>query len=1278
MDVEAALTAAAVGDVVVDMNAEADAPPAYDLALAEAASATARLAAGLPADLPAAFAATETLRTLVAAGENEWAGERGDGGHGNRGQDAVAANLLLVWLAIGDAATRDAALKELDALDGWAEKHGGGAEDLREQRRALRIDAIALTAGWLPTPPPPPTAAFGPWRSAAVGADGAASAVRSPWAIVNGQAQATGDGRTNLLVFRYPLAGTFSARVVARDAGGVEGHVLYGGLIHESFGYDRSHRVRDVRGARSPKTPAAWLAQGDDQRVRVDVSPVSAVVRIQGRRVWGDDRPPAASPFLGLACTDGRRSWFRSVQIEGEPTIPPEVDLIAGDRLDGWFAAGGNGPATRDELVSDRDRARAARRAVRQGAGAGDAWEADGGVLRSRSDRNPGALTHHRPLFDGDRVSFRFRTVGTVPTVAPALDRVAFVLDPAGVRLRWLPVRLVNATNDDFGLARAHAVPAPGALGPVPLKPDDWNAAELAVADGVLTLSVNGVAVLERALDDGVGTAPGPSHPDRLFALAPTPGRDAVVRDVILTGDWPDRLPDAWAANLLLAPALTDAGEDPAPADTLAAVAGALDPASDPAARAAGLRSAAWVEHGQATEASWEFVSAAAALPPGPRLRVLLDHLLPTTADPHWRCELAASPADPPPGVSVYAVETPTAGRRVPTGGNLVSPTLLLAETAAELGVAAEVAAVIEPVPAGGGFDPPAKAAALLALAYAAGTDPAPHAAVLDASAATLEANPVWEGRPVLVAARAAADFALGTAGSDADRAAAADLARRLAGRRLDPLRVHLGPPYELQKGHAHAVLGELAARLGGSTGPDPAAWVAAPEPTLPRRSVGLPPAVWAAGAADDGAGGRIDHLTGGDRDRLFAVRPAAGPVTVAATQSYGPGEYATLLAGGLGVQGSPESGGYRVRSLARQCRTAERSPADVPAAGTSAVTYAVPGGDDGRFAATVDGGLLFETRLGAGAWDPPLPFLAAEARGTQRGSVADLRATGDPVTPETVDLLPAEPGRVPDWWADAHGDPDGDRTTAFWTWDDAAKALSAARDAAEADRETLLVFPRPLAAATETLRFEFRTPAAENAPATVVAEPAEVFEEATIDFDPTAGFSLPVAPQVTSLPSPYFLRDDVQYFPADAASISAPTPPVATTAPDRAGVHVAFGRVAFVLAPDGVSLHRITAGSASRVWLAADAVEAVPEHRRGPGTLDLAPDAWHAVELTVAGDTATLALDGAVVYEHPVAPANRRVPGLFRWSGDRPVQVRNVTLTGSWADNPAAVPAAE
>ena len=1136
-------------------------------------SATLRLLAGLPADVPAALAAAGEVR--------DWADGLADA---NRSevmndffQQTLAANLLLMWAALGEPDHLAAAAAELKALEPWAAERGNIGGVYREPILALRAEAATR----LVAPDAAPlTNDLGLWRSAALGSYAKGPAGRPGWAVLHGTAHTTGSAGANVLMFRVPLTGSFRLRIAAHNGNRVESFPVYGGLIHEAFPWNKTYRARDFHGTRYAERKAPFLAAAPDQSYLIDVTPDATAVRVGGRLLTTDPTPPAGSPFVGLATTDGRRGLFRTVQVIGEPTIPAEVNLLADDRLDGWYAPAGRGHLPREGMKYDRNASRSQAH-----------WEFADGVLESTATAR--RIMHHRPLFDGDRIAFEFHTVGTEATVAPSLDRVGFVLDPEGVRLRFLPVHSPQGRFDEDGaLSPAQTVPAPGALGAVPLIPNAWNRAVLAVDAGRLTLSVNDVPVLERDLSAGAGTPHGAAHPDRLFGFAPSPGRGAEVRNAVLSGDWPTELPENWKTNLLLIPELTGGPADPFAAHTM-----------DAASMAHGRRVVALMGHGEVSRATWELLVAAEALPAEARLRLLAAQALPLPHDPFWRGDWAFSPADPPPGTTLPGVENPTEGRRVPTGGKLLSPILSLIDTAAELGRLDDLKAFAERIPVTS-VDAAAHKAALLAiLAARTGGDVAPHVEHLEEylSGLTKESEN-WRSRPVLIAARGLADAAVADPGNDAAKGAAARLAEGFA----KTFQNNFGGVWTVPKRQARAVLADLETEQPVGEG-----WVVAPDVSLLKAVRGLPAARWT--RADDGDAVAINHWAGGERDRLFAVRPAApgpgGPLTVTAEPTVGWFKVIRVLSGGLGAQLEATRDQASVRSLTEQ-RARPKLAKKIDGDRYRLAQSVAPD----RFAAEIDGKRIWETPLGTDQFDAPLPFVALQARGDHGGSVRGLTMSGDATVPESVNLLPHDSPRIPDWWIDAYGDENNDRTTAGWVRDQ--HGLYSGGESIGAvggmDGETLLVFPRPLAAARETVRFEFLHQADGNADGTQA---------------------------------------------------------------DMAGVHIALGRMAFVLTDEGVRIHRITAGALDPAPLAADNLTEEPENRRGPESPDLSHGKWQTLELKVEGDTATLSLDGEAIYERPIAPANRRTFGLFRWAGDREVRVRNVTLTGDWQEAPAAVP---
>ncbi len=122
-----------------------------------------------------------------------------------------------------------------------------------------------------------------------------------------------------------------------------------------------------------------------------------------------------------------------------------------------------------------------------------------------------------------------------------------------------------------------------------------------------------------------------------------------------------------------------------------------------------------------------------------------------------------------------------------------------------------------------------------------------------------------------------------------------------------------------------------------------------------------------------------------------------------------------------------------------------------------------------------------------------------------------------------------------------------------------------------------------------------------------------------------------------------------------------------------RSLVHPALDRLALILDPDGVKVHRITDGRFERTGIDPGNIADDPAQRKGPPKLPLKEKGWNRVELTTRGDTLSLRLNGELVHERPIEPTNQRDFGLFHFADKTEARVRDVTLRGDW---PRSLPA--
>lgn len=118
---------------------------------------------------------------------------------------------------------------------------------------------------------------------------------------------------------------------------------------------------------------------------------------------------------------------------------------------------------------------------------------------------------------------------------------------------------------------------------------------------------------------------------------------------------------------------------------------------------------------------------------------------------------------------------------------------------------------------------------------------------------------------------------------------------------------------------------------------------------------------------------------------------------------------------------------------------------------------------------------------------------------------------------------------------------------------------------------------------------------------------------------------------------------------------------------PGQVLTHPALGRLAFVLADDGVRLHWITDARFDRSSLAPENSFLVSGQKDRPDPLPLKSDAWNAMRLSLAGRTVKLELNGEKILEQELGASNSRHFGLFHYSGRTEVRVRNVIMRGDW-----------
>ncbi len=348
----------------------------------------------------------------------------------------------------------------------------------------------------------------------------------------------------DLLLFRYPLVGTFELKgeATSLDHGGAG--MTYGGL-----GFDANAQrfaLREVQ--RSHEETRVWpfvappeLRMFNRVNIRSDGQKVTFLSNLHPG--WSGSAASCAScPWLGLRAFGDGRAYFRNLELVGEPQIPREVRIADSADLRGWTATYGESVPTAVQPFLAAGAADAAQDDSKD-------WHVADSVIYGRAadgadtkSVNQSHLAYMRPLLDGETIAYEFFYEDGKTTVHPVLGRLAFLMEPDGVRMHWL----TDTGNEWTGLPEDNTVIEPlnrrGAKS-LPLKAKDWNSVTLKLSGGKVNVTLNGEGIYERPLDDIHGRHPGFYH-DRNKTTAQ-------IRNVVLTGDWPEKLSAEQLAKLV-------------------------------------------------------------------------------------------------------------------------------------------------------------------------------------------------------------------------------------------------------------------------------------------------------------------------------------------------------------------------------------------------------------------------------------------------------------------------------------------------------------------------------------------------------------------------------------------------------------------------------------------------------------------------------------------------------------------------------------------------------
>lgn len=359
------------------------------------------------------------------------------------------------------------------------------------------------------------------------------------WLVHEDQILHLAGSLNDTLLLRYPLTGNFRFQCETQldSQSETNGSLYYAGLSFQTEGNNGDFRVEDVTGKLVGKRSWSVAHPADAPTFnRMSIASDSNVttMSVNLHPMWAEPDGLETGPWLGLASRGEARPLFRNIHVSGNPVIPRSVRLSEGDALRSWQPQAWDDGAPGSKPLES-------------------SWSLSQGVIQASRDQSgpqefeiasKDRLTQHlmsygRPLLSGEAVNYEFFYEPGSIEVHPALGRVGFLLQPDGVRIHW-----ITDGEEWTSIASDNTVVEPlcrRGPRPLPLKTGDWNRLSLSRTDEAVTLSLNEVVIYERPVD-WAG--------DHRFGLYRHGTAAKVkVRNVELTGDWPETLPEEFLKN---------------------------------------------------------------------------------------------------------------------------------------------------------------------------------------------------------------------------------------------------------------------------------------------------------------------------------------------------------------------------------------------------------------------------------------------------------------------------------------------------------------------------------------------------------------------------------------------------------------------------------------------------------------------------------------------------------------------------------------------------------